>query len=164
MIYENKELILAVILSICFGGLFAGGFLLKEKFMRFMQGRNGVDQFARFTMGVALAAIVLTLFTGTRSGIGAFLDLFGMAAIVYTYFRIFSKNISKRYQENQKYLQMTDKLRTRFQKEKRMMSQRKDYHIYSCPGCGQKIRIPRGGFKKVEIECPKCHTKFIKRR
>ena len=64
-----------------------------------MQGRNGVDQFARFTMGVALAAIVLTLFTGTRSGIGAFLDLFGMAAIVYTYFRIFSKNISKRYQD-----------------------------------------------------------------
>ena len=137
---------------------------MKEKFMRFMQGRNGVDQFARFTMGVALAAIVLTLFTGTRSGIGAFLDLFGMAAIVYTYFRIFSKNISKRYQENQKYLQMTDKLRARFQKEKRMMSQRKDYHIYSCPGCGQKIRIPRGGFKTVEIECPKCHTKFIKRR
>ena len=137
---------------------------MKEKFMRFMQGRNGVDQFARFTMGVALAAIVLTLFTGTRSGIGAFLDLFGMAAIVYTYFWIFSKNISKRYQENQKYLQMTDKLRARFQKEKRMMSQRKDYHIYSCPGCGQKIRIPRGGFKKVEIECPKCHTKFIKRR
>ena len=137
---------------------------MKEKFMRFMQGRNGVDQFARFTMGVALAAIVLTLFTGTRSGIGAFLDLFGMAAIVYTYFRIFSKNISKRYQENQKYLQMTDKLRARFQKEKRMMRQRKDYHINSCPGCGQKIRIPRGGFKKVEIECPKCHTKFIKRR
>ena len=137
---------------------------MKEKFMRFMQGRNGVDQFARFTMGVALAAIVLTLFTGTRSGIGAFLDLFGMAAIVYTYFRIFSKNISKRYQENQKYLQMIDKLKARFQKEKRMMSQRKDYHIYSCPGCGQKIRIPRGGFKKVEIECPKCHTKFIKRR
>ena len=129
-----------------------------------MQGRNGVDQFARFTMGVALAAIVLTLFTGTRSGIGAFLDLFGMAAIVYTYFRIFSKNISKRYQENQKYLQMTDKLRARFLKEKRMMSQRKDYHIYSCPGCGQKIRILIGGFKKVEIECPKCHTKFIKRR
>ena len=123
---------------------------MKEKFMRFMQGRNGVDQFARFTMGVALAAIVLTLFTGTRSGIGAFLDLFGMAAIVYTYFRIFSKNISKRYQENQKYLQMTDKLRARFQKEKRMMSQRKDYHIYSCPGCGQKI-FPEADLRKWRL-------------
>ena len=137
---------------------------MKEKFMKFMQGRNGVDQFSRFTMGVALVSIVLTIFTGTRSTLGAFLDLFGMAAIVYTYFRIFSKNISKRWQENQKYLQAMDKLTARFQKEKRMMSQRKDYHIYSCPGCGQKIRIPRGGFKKVEIECPKCHTKFIKRR
>ncbi len=137
---------------------------MKEKFMKFMQGRNGVDQFSRFTMGVALVSIVLTIFTGTRSTLGTFLDLFGMAAIVYTYFRIFSKNISKRWQENQKYLQAMDKLRARFQKEKRMMSQRKDYHIYSCPGCGQKIRIPRGGFKKVEIECPKCHTKFIKRR
>lgn len=129
-----------------------------------MQGRNGVDQFSRFTMGVALVAIVLTLFTGTRSGIGTFLDLFGMAAIVYTYFRIFSKNISKRYQENQKYLQYSAKFRGRVDKEKQILRQRKDYHIYTCPGCGQKIRIPRGSFKKVEIECPKCHTKFIKRR
>ena len=118
-----------------------------------MQGRNGVDQFSRFTMGVALVAIVLTLFTGTRNGLGAFLDILGMAALVYTYYRIFSKNLS-----------VSAKYRSWFQKEKRMMSQRKDYHIYSCPGCGQKIRIPRGGFKKVEIECPKCHTKFIKRR
>ena len=37
MIYENKELILEVILSICFGGLFAGGFLLKEKFMNWLE-------------------------------------------------------------------------------------------------------------------------------
>ena len=136
---------------------------MKEKFMRFMQGRNGVDQFARFTMGVALAAIVLTLFTGTRSGIGAFwicLEWLPLFILISGFFPKYFQTLS----ENQKYLQMTDKLRARFQKEKRMMSQRKDYHIYSCPGCGQKIRIPRGGFKKVEIECPKCHTKFIKRR
>ena len=137
---------------------------MKEKFMRFMQGRNGVDQFARFTMGVALAAIVAHLIywdqKWNRRISGSVWD--GCHCLYL--FQDFSKNISKRYQENQKYLQMTDKLRARFQKEKRMMSQRKDYHIYSCPGCGQKIRIPRGGFKKVEIECPKCHTKFIKRR
>ena len=122
-----------------------------------MQGRNGVDQFARFTMGVALVAIVLTLFTGTRSGIGAFLDLFGMAAIVYTYFRIFSKNISKRYQENQKYLQMTDKLRARFQKEKRMMSQRKDYHILnfsSVPAAVRKSVFPEADLRKWRLNVP----------
>lgn len=137
---------------------------MREKFIRFMQGRNGVDAFSKFTMGVALAAIVITMFTGTRSGIGAFLDFFGLAAIAYTYFRVFSKNISKRYAENQKYLAYSAKYRAWFQKEKRLLAQRKDYHIYSCPGCGQKIRIPRGNMKKVEIDCPKCHTKFIKRR
>ncbi len=65
---------------------------MKEKFMRFMQGRNGVDQFARFTMGVALAAIVLTLFTGPEVGIGAFLDLFGwLAHCLYLFQDFFQK-------------------------------------------------------------------------
>ena len=71
-----------------------------------MQGRYGVDQFSRFTIGAAFVAIVLTMFTGTRTGIGVFLDTLGMLVLVYTYFRIFSKNIQKRYEENQKYLQM----------------------------------------------------------
>ena len=65
-------------------------------------------------------------------------------------------------EQNQKYLQMTSKLRLRFNKEKNLMKQRKTHHIYACPGCGQKIRIPRGK-GKIEIECPKCHTKFVKR-
>ena len=65
-------------------------------------------------------------------------------------------------EQNQKYLQMTSKFRLRFNKEKNLMKQRKTHHIYSCPGCGQKVRIPRGK-GKIEIECPKCHTKFVKR-
>ena len=136
---------------------------MRDRLNKFMQGRYGVDQFARFTLGVALFVIVVGSFI-RRSAAGSVLDMIGMILIIYTYFRILSRNVSARYAENQKYLSVTAKYRAWFQKEKRMMGQRKDYHIYSCPGCGQKIRIPRGGFKKVEIECPKCHTKFIKRR
>ena len=66
------------------------------------------------------------------------------------------------YAENEKYLAATAKFRQRFNREKNMMNQRKTHHIYSCPGCGQKIRIPKGK-GKIEIECPKCHTKFVKR-
>ena len=135
---------------------------MKDKFYRFMQGRYGVDQFAKFTMGVTLVSIVLAIFVNTGSSAGSLLDMLGLVAIVYTYFRIFSRNISKRAQENQKYLSATAKLRQRLNKEKNMMKQRKDYHIYTCPSCGQKVRIPRGK-GKIEISCPKCHSKFVKR-
>ena len=128
-----------------------------------MQGRYGVDDFSRFIMGVALTLIILTMVvTMFNRNVGSILDFLGIAAIVYAYFRIFSRNIQQRYAENQKYLQMTSKLRLRFNKEKNLMKQRKTHHIYACPGCGQKIRIPRGK-GKIEIECPKCHTKFVKR-
>ena len=127
-----------------------------------MQGRYGSDQFARYTMGLALVLVILTLFVSRYSSMGFLLDFLGMLCIVYTYYRIFSRDIQKRYEENRKYLEMTAKLRNRFNKEKNLMRQRKTHHIYSCPGCGQKIRIPRGK-GKIEIECPKCHTRFVKR-
>lgn len=132
---------------------------MKDKFIRFMQGRYGVDQFSRFLLGVALVSIIISIFI--RGYLGTLLNTIGLLAIVYTYFRIFSRNIQKRYAENQKYLSITSKIRMRFNKEKNIMAQRKTHHIYTCPGCGQKIRIPRGK-GKIEIECPKCHTKFIK--
>lgn len=135
---------------------------MKEKFMRFMQGRYGVDQLSKFTMGAALVCIVVAMFCGNTSGIGALLDTVGLAALFYTYFRMLSRNISKRYAENQWYLGKTSKIRMRFQKEMNLMKQRKEYHIYSCPGCKQKIRIPRGK-GKIEIQCPKCRTKFVKK-
>lgn len=135
---------------------------MKEKFIKFMQGRYGVDQFSKFTMGVALVAIVVSIFVKRGSLLGAVLDIVGLLAIVYTYFRIFSRNIQKRYAENQKYLGMTGKLRLRMNKEKNLMEQRKTHHIYTCPGCSQKIRVPKGK-GKIEIDCPKCHNKFVKR-
>ena len=136
---------------------------MRDKINKFMQGRYGVDELSRFTMGVALALIILTMFVNiVNRSVGSVLDFLGIAAIVYAYFRIFSRNIQQRYAENQKFLQMTSKFRFRFNKEKDLMKQRKTHHIYSCPGCGQKIRIPKGK-GKIEIECPKCHTKFVKR-
>ena len=136
---------------------------MRDKFNKFMQGRYGVDDLSRFIMGVALVLIILAMFANIFSRtVGSTLDILGVAAIVYAYIRIFSRNIQQRYAENQKFLQMTSKFRLRFNKEKNLMKQRKTHHIYSCPGCGQKIRIPKGK-GKIEIECPKCHTKFVKR-
>ena len=70
---------------------------MKDKFYRFMQGRYGVDQFAKFTMGVALVSIVLAIFVNTGSSAGSLLDMLGLVAIVYTYFRIFSEIFPKEH-------------------------------------------------------------------
>ena len=129
----------------------------KDKMARFMYGRYGMDQLSRNLSLICLVLLIVTMFV--RNNV---IYMIALVGIVYTYFRIFSRNISKRAQENQKYLSATAKLRQRLNKEKNMMKQRKDYHIYTCPSCGQKVRIPRGK-GKIEISCPKCHSKFVKR-
>ena len=79
---------------------------MKDKLNRFMQGRYGVDNFARFTLGVALFVIVVGSFM-RQNAAGGVLDTVGFILIIYTYFRILSRNISARYAENQKYLGYT---------------------------------------------------------
>lgn len=41
---------------------------MREKFIKFMEGRYGVDAFARFTMGVAFVMIILSMFIRSRVG------------------------------------------------------------------------------------------------
>ena len=129
---------------------------MKEKFMRFMYGRYGVDTLGKYSLGAGLATMVLSIVFDSYT-----LSLLSWFFIILTYFRMFSRNLYKRSSENQAFLNKTYKLRTWFGKQKNMMAQRKTHHIYRCPGCKQKIRVPRGK-GRIEIRCPKCHTTFIK--
>lgn len=131
-------------------------FFMKEKFMRFMQGRYGADNLCRFLSGVCMVFLVISLFSRHQIWF-----LLALAALIYNYFRMFSRNIGKRYAENQKYLAMTAAIRKNFAKKKNEMAQRKTHHIYKCPGCGQKIRVPKGR-GRIEIRCPKCSQTFVK--
>lgn len=129
---------------------------LKQKFRNFMSGRYGVDELSRFSMMVLLILLILSVFI--RNPV---IDCIIVALLIISYFRMFSRNVQKRYQENQKYLEIKNKLFGKFRKEKYIMEQRKEFHIYTCPNCKQKIRIPKGK-GKLSITCPKCRTEFIK--
>ena len=129
----------------------------KNKMMQFMQGRYGADQMGQMLSAVSMVFLIISLFS--RNQVWFLLAVIG---IVYNYFRMFSKNISKRYAENQKYLKMTAGIRRKLDSWKSQLAQRKIYHIYRCPGCKQKIRVPRGR-GKIEIRCPKCNTRFVKK-
>ena len=130
---------------------------MKEKFYRFMQGRYGSDDFSKFLVGVGMAMIILNLLT--RSSI---FNLLFWVCLIYSYFRMFSKNYSARYAENQKFLSLKNQFKYKLENHKRLREQKKIYHIYSCPYCKQKIRIPKGK-GTIIVTCPKCKQEFGKR-
>ena len=53
-----------------------------------------------------------------------------------------SRNTRKRYSENLKYLSYQNRVTTWFGKQQVRFKQRKDYHYYRCPQCGQQLRVP----------------------
>ena len=134
---------------------------MKERLMRFMQGRYGVDQLSKFLLIVGLIVVFGSALVG-EGLISVVFYILGWAIVIYCYVRTFSRNVSKRYAENQAFLAKTYGIRSFFQKQKNIWQQRRYYHIHTCPSCKQKIRIPRGK-GKIEIRCPKCSTTFIKK-
>lgn len=130
---------------------------MREKMMNFMRGRYGLDQLNIFIAGFIVFLMLLNLFLKNP-----IVSVLGFALIVYLYFRMFSRNITKRSDENTLYLKKTWKIRMRLRKEKGYMQLRKTHHIYHCPSCRQKIKIPRGR-GKISIKCPKCSKQFIRK-
>ena len=125
-----------------------------------MQGRygeRGADELSRFLMGVAFVCVIISIFT--KSSIWTYLVTF---LLVFYYYRLFSRKYSQRYAENQKYLSIKNKFLYKFSQQKSEMAQRKTHHIYRCPSCKQKIRVPKGK-GKIIVTCPKCRTEFQKR-
>ena len=114
------------------------------------------DQLNRFLMVLVMISLLISLF-----GVRPFY-LVGIAILVWSYSRMFSGNIYKRQAENSVYLRYEYKVRQKFAGWKKAAKQRKTHHIYKCPSCKQKIRIPsvKG---KIEIRCPKCGQTFIRR-
>lgn len=126
-----------------------------------MQGRYGVDQFTNFLVFGALLLLLLEMFIKVPL-IRFLLNILSVAAIIFAYFRILSRNHSKRYSENERYIKYQNNIKFFIARKKSHMQQRKTHHIYKCPQCGQSIRVPKGK-GRIAITCPKCYTEFIKR-
>ena len=129
---------------------------MKEKFYRFMYGRYGNDSLNRFLMVITLIFFVISLFTTN------YFYIAGILPLGFAYFRMFSKNTYKRSEENKVYLKYEYKVKGFFGRLKRDFTQLKTHHIFKCPSCKQKIRVPKGK-GKIEITCPKCRQSFIKK-
>lgn len=132
----------------------------QEKLRRFMIGRYGMDELGHFMMILLFGMILLGLVI--HSALWYWMEL---ACIVITYFRMFSRNTGRRFQENQAFLNLRFHIAEKIRKWdlknwKEKLEEFRKYKIFRCPNCGQKIRIPRG-HGKIRIHCRTCGKDFI---
>ncbi len=129
---------------------------------RFMEGRNGMDELAKAeSIAVWVVLILMLLLSGVPFA-ALICNILFWALIIHMYFRVFSKNLNKRYAENQKYTNARYKRTVEKNRRKKERAQSGTYKFFSCPQCGQRVRVPKGR-GKICITCPKCRTEFTKR-
>ena len=131
---------------------------MRERLTRFMAGRNGNDQLNVFLLVVDVVLLVLA---GILSrGRGSILYPLAVALLFYIYFRMFSRNLYKRRDENGKFLRLKYRAESYMRVRKEQWHQRKDYKFFTCPSCKAALRVPKGR-GKLKIVCRKCGTSFF---
>lgn len=116
---------------------------------RFMDGRYGND---KLNIAILLTGVILGFLSSILGGFVLKLVLWALSygLMIWAIFRCLSRNTYKRYQENRKYLQLLDRVKDR------------EHRYYDCPKCRQRVRVPRGK-GKINITCPRCKEKFIRK-
>ncbi len=122
---------------------------LSASLRNFMMGRYGTDRLNMAILSVGLVASLLSIFF-TTGLVDLLLFLLSYGMMFWAIFRSLSRNTYKRYQENRKFLQISERIKDR------------DHRYFDCPKCRQLVRVPRGK-GKIAITCPRCREKFAKK-
>ena len=134
---------------------------LAMKFQRFMQGRYGADRLHRVLSWVYLAILVISLLISRSVDIKIYYAVFllGLAVLIFSFFRVFSKNIEKRRKENESWLAFENKIKKCFRILRDRWKFRKTHVFKKCPKCKAVLRLKR--IKGVHtVTCPHCNESF----
>ena len=131
--------------------------MIKNWLRNFMIGRYGPDQ---LNIALLITSVVIGL-VGAIINISV-LTIIGDIILVYTLFRMFSKNIPARRRENDKFIKFWWPIKTKIRNKIAQFKSRKNYCFFNCPECKNTLRVPRGK-GKIQITCPKCGERFIKK-
>ncbi|WP_243578005.1 hypothetical protein [Clostridium minihomine] len=128
-----------------------------ERIRRAMYGRYGGDQ-------LMIGSLVVYMLLAAIARMTQFFPLMilAYAVFVWSMFRIFSRDISRRYQENQLFLKYWNRVPAWFRTKKKSLQDHKIYRYYKCPNCTTRLRVPKGR-GKIEITCPICKVPFIRK-
>ncbi len=133
---------------------------MRNKFLKFMIGRYGVDEFSKTMAFTAVFLSLLRLFL--KGWASLILSILTLMIIVFVIYRTFSKNINKRVMENHKFLGKTNRFRNLLRFYKTRYNDRKTYRYIKCPNCKNYSRVPKGK-GKIKITCRVCKKQFNKK-
>ena len=126
---------------------------LEYKAARFMYGRYGADELSRaclITAGILLIASLLLK--------SPWLNALGLILLIWTEYRMYSRNITKRRAERQAYLNLKYRVQRPFRVMKLNRTE-KEYKHFACPQCGRIVRVPRG-HGRITVTCRQCGKSF----
>ncbi|MBO5556750.1 MAG: hypothetical protein J5927_06155 [Oscillospiraceae bacterium] len=130
---------------------------MRERFARFMAGRNGNDQLNVCLL--AIVAVLLLLGAIVKNAARVFYPLV-LILLVLIYFRMFSRDLPRRSQENGRFMRWWMKVAGSLRVRKERWVQRRDYKFFVCPSCKTVLRVPRGK-GKIKLVCRKCGSSFF---
>lgn len=125
-----------------------------DRYIKFMKGRYGIDELYKFLLLICFVLIVINTFISNN-----IIRLFEVLLIVIIFYRYMSKNIKLRKKENDKYLEIKDKIIKLFDYNKKKYKDRNTHMYKKCPKCKQKIRLPLKKGKHT-VKCPNCGNRF----
>ena len=122
---------------------------LGMSFRRFMAGRYGTDKLNMVILCAGLVVSLVNMFIPFWY-LSVILTLLSYVLLGIAMFRCLSRNTYKRYRENRRYLLWLQRFKD------------KAHRYFDCPRCRQQVRVPKGK-GKINISCPKCGSKFVKK-
>ena len=127
------------------------------KLQRFMIGRYGTDELNILLSIIGFILVILSFVPPMR-----FLYIPAFILLLFSLFRSYSRNISARQKERRIYLNLKYKISSPFSLTAKKWRDRKTHKYYKCKKCKAIMRVPKGK-GKIEITCPKCANKIIKK-
>jgi hypothetical protein len=125
-----------------------------------MAGRYGRDELGIVLLISSYIPLFISLFIKGPAAI--ILYMVGTIGLVYCLFRMFSRNVYRRRQENYRYLNIKNRVTGWFRKRIKRIRDSRTHRFFRCPGCGVDVRVPRGR-GRIEITCTRCRKVFIRK-
>lgn len=85
-----------------------------------------------------------------------------MLCYVYALWRMLSRNVAKRQEENRQFMDKMGHAQTEIRQFFLRLRGIKTYKYFRCPQCKTRLRLKRGCGEK-HVTCPKCQHKFDER-